>query len=323
MRSCRAGSRTYQRSSAPFTKIGPDVAERRREQLVSRVPRAVRSALITGMVKLENRRPDALMSFVEMTHRHFGKLIASYGYRILTRRLGDDEAHFLNWGYEEDPPMGIPLEEADEIDRYSIQLYHRTAAQIDLEGKNVLEVSCGHGGAASYISRYLKSASYTGLDLNPAGIDYCREHHRLPGLKFLHGDAESLPFPDESFDAVVNVEAAHLYPHFDQFLSEVTRVLRPGGHFLYADLRSAKGIAEWEASLAASPLRELSQVSIIDEVQRGLEGNSARHTELIAQHTPKPLRKIFRDISGVQGHRLHKQVQRGEIAYRVYDFVKD
>lgn len=85
------------------------------------------------------------MGFVGMTHRHFGKLISSYGYRIMTKRLGDDEAHFLNWGYEEDPPMGIPLEPADEIDRHSIQLYHRTAAQIDLEGKDVLEVSCGHG----------------------------------------------------------------------------------------------------------------------------------------------------------------------------------
>lgn len=274
------------------------------------------------MVKLENRRADPLMSFVEMTHRHFGKLISSYGYRIMTKRLGDDEAHFLNWGYEEDPPMGIPLEEADEIDRYSIQLYHRTAAQIDLEGKDVLEVSCGHGGAASYISRYMKTASYTGLDLNPAGIEYCRERHPLPGLTFVHGDAENLPFPDESFDAVVNVEAAHLYPHFEQFLSEVTRVLRPGGHFLYADLRG-KGVADWEATLAASPLREVSQASIITEVQRGLELNSARHTDLIARHAPKPLRKIFRDISGVQGQKLHQQVERGEIVYRVYDLVKD
>ena len=50
--------------------------------------------------------------------------------------------------------MGIPLEQADEIDRYSIQLYHRTAAQIDLEGKDVFEASCGHGGAASYVTRY-------------------------------------------------------------------------------------------------------------------------------------------------------------------------
>jgi ubiquinone/menaquinone biosynthesis C-methylase UbiE len=276
------------------------------------------------MVNTTTRRhSDWLMSFVGMTHRHFGKLISSYGYRIMTKRLGSDEAHFLNWGYEEDPPMAIPLEPADEIDRHSIQLYHRTAGQTDLAGKDVLEVSCGHGGAASYISRYMKTNSYTGLDLNPAGIEYCRERHPLPGLTFVHGDAEKLPFPDASFDAVVNVEAAHLYPHFSRFMAEVKRVLRPGGHFLYADLRGHDQIQQWEADLAASGLRELSQDSIIYEVQRGLEKNSTRHTELIARHAPKPLRKILRDISGVQGQKLHQSVEAGELVYRVYDFVKD
>jgi 3-oxoacyl-(acyl-carrier-protein) synthase len=36
-----------------------------------------------------------------------------------------------------------------EADRFPIQLYHRTATQVDLAGKKVLEVSCGHGGGAS------------------------------------------------------------------------------------------------------------------------------------------------------------------------------
>ena len=43
----------------------------------------------------------------------------------------------------------------------------------------------------------------------------------------MHGDAESLPFADRSFDAVINVEASHAYPHFPRFLAEVARVLRP------------------------------------------------------------------------------------------------
>ena len=63
--------------------------------------------------------------------------------------------------------MALPLAESDEPNRYSIQLYHRVAAQVDLTGKRVLEVSCGHGGGASYVMRTLGPASYTGLDLNP------------------------------------------------------------------------------------------------------------------------------------------------------------
>lgn len=269
-------------------------------------------------------RRDWLMRVVGISHRHFGKLVSSYGYRILTKSLGDDDLHFLNWGYEEDPPMGIPLEAADEVDRYSIQLYHRTAGQIELAGKDVLEVSCGHGGAASYVSRYMKPASYTGLDLNPAGIAYCKAHHQLPNLTFVHGDAEHLPFPDGSFDAVINVEAAHLYPHFTQFLAEVARVLRPGGHFLYADLRGGTGndLEQWEKDLDDWSLTELSQRPIEAEVLRGLEKNTVRHTELIAKHMPRPIRGVARDIAGVQGARLYNQVECGDIVYRIYDFVK-
>ena len=146
-----------------------------------------------------------------------------------TRLLGGDDWLFFNYGYEEDPPMALPLAASDEPHRFFIQLYHRTATQVDLSGKRVLEVSCGHGGGASYLTRTLHPASYTGLDLNPAGIEFCRKRHNLPGLDFVHGDAENLPFADQSFDAVVNVEASHLYPHFPRFLAEVARMLAPEG----------------------------------------------------------------------------------------------
>ena len=174
------------------------------------------------------------------------KKLFRYWYPLMTKRLNNqDDVQFLNWGYEEDPPLGLPLDPADEPNRYSIQLYHQTATQdgVDLAGKKVLECSSGHGGGASYLSRTLKPASYTGLDFNAAGVEFCNERHKVPGLDFVHGDAENLPFPDESFDAVINVEASHIYPHFDRFLSEVKRVLRPGGHFLHVDFRNRDNFA--------------------------------------------------------------------------------
>ncbi len=36
--------------------------------------------------------------------------------------------------------------------------------------------------------------------------EFCRQRHQLPGLNFVHGDAENLPFGGESFDAVINVD---------------------------------------------------------------------------------------------------------------------
>lgn len=170
------------------------------------------------------------------------KAIWKLWYPFLTRRLQDEEVIFLNYAFETDPPMGIALSPADEPNRACVQLYHHVGAQVNFQGKNVLEVSCGHGGGASYLTRTLKPAKYTALDLNPAGIAFCKKRHQIEGLKFVQGDAQNLPFPDNSFDALVNVEASHCYPDFPRFLSEVARVLKPGGYFLYADFRFSDGI---------------------------------------------------------------------------------
>ena len=105
---------------------------------------------------------------------------------------------------------------------------------------------------------HVEARSYTGLDYNPDGVAYCTEHHKLPGLNFMHGNAEDLPFPDNSFDAVVNVEASHAYPTLSKFLSEVARVLKPGGNLLYADFRGRPEFPVGRA-LDAMALRQVSK----------------------------------------------------------------
>ncbi len=67
--------------------------------------------------------------------RFFKAFLAKYWYPVVTRRLMEDDHYFLNWGYEEDPPLAIPLDPADEPNRYYIQLYHRTVAQGDIKGE--------------------------------------------------------------------------------------------------------------------------------------------------------------------------------------------
>jgi ubiquinone/menaquinone biosynthesis C-methylase UbiE len=251
------------------------------------------------------------------------KYIQKFLYPYMTRRLAAGDVLFLNYGYEEDPPMGLPLSASDEHNRFPIQLYHRTATQVDLNGKRVLEVGCGHGGGASYLIRALHPASYTGLDLNPAGIAFCRKRHNLAGLEFVQGDAENLPFPDQSFDAVINIESSHLYPRFPRFLTEVARVLRPGGHFLYADARSSYGIAAWEAAMADAPMRMLSQRLINAEVVRGMEKNSQQWLDVTDRLFPAFLRSLVRDYTPVQGSRAYQGLQTGaSLHYRMYCFAK-
>ncbi|QUR69884.1 methyltransferase domain-containing protein [Mycobacterium spongiae] len=241
---------------------------------------------------------------------------------FMTRRRTVDDVLFLNWGYEEDPPMRIPLDESDEPNRYSIQLYHRTATQVDLTNKNVLEVGCGHGGGASYLTRTLHPATYTGLDLNWVAVRFCRGRHDAPGLHFLQGDAEKLPFPDESFDAVINVESSHCYPHLSRFFAEVARVLRPGGYFLYSDMRRAPEIPNWEAAIADTAMRMLDDKAITADVLRGLANNSARQARVVNSTFPAFVRWMIRPVFGVEGGSFYRSLQTGGISYRMFCFVK-
>ncbi len=246
-----------------------------------------------------------------------------YWYPLITRRWQNDDVVFLNWGYEEDPPLGLPLAPEDEPNRYSIQLYHRTATQADLSGKKVLEVSSGHGGGAAYLVRTLHPASYTGLDYNPDGVAFAKKRHNLPGLDFVVGNAESMPFPDGSFDAVVNVEASHAYPHFDRFLPEMVRVLRPGGHFLYVDFRGYLEYDDWDAALAAIPMQMASKRDISTEVLRGMDKNSEVFLDLNSRHIPKVLQSFGKLFSGAPGTLAYRQLQTGKASYRMYHFIKD
>jgi ubiquinone/menaquinone biosynthesis C-methylase UbiE len=160
--------------------------------------------------------------------------------------------------------------------------------------------------------RTLRPASYTGLDWNPAGVAFCRERHNLPGLDFVQGDAENLPFADQSFDAVINVEASHCYPRFARFLAEVARVLRPGGHFLYADVRPRHHIVEWESAIVDGP-----------EVLHAIEKNHHWSLNLSDQYRSAFLRRFAQAFTVGQGSVPYRDLQRGELSFRMYWFTKD
>lgn len=273
---------------------------------------------MVGKSRVQESRDHFLFALNDQFTQHVQRFI----YRYASRRLDGDDVVFLNYGYEEDPAMGVPLAASDEPNRYSIQLYHSTATQAELSGKRVLEVGCGHGGGASYLVRTFHPASYTGLDLNPDGIEYCRSRHKLEGLDFVQGNAEELPFDEESFDAVINIESSHLYPRFPRFLTEVARVLRPGGQFLYADARTSYDIAGWKQDLANAPLRMMSDRGINAEVMRGMGRNLEQWQYVIDRVTPVFARGLVRKFAPAQ--RAYEDLASGGSSdYRIYRFVKD
>ena len=95
--------------------------------------------------------------------------------------------------------------------------------------KRVLELGCGSGGLASFLHE--QGISIIASDIAQTAIDHARKLY--PGIEFHAHSAETLPYEDQSFDIVMSFDVLEHLPHVDQHLSEVKRVLKPDGYYLF------------------------------------------------------------------------------------------
>ncbi len=242
-------------------------------------------------------------------------------YDFLSRRYQDRQWTFLNYGHR--PPHGTaPLDLApeDEPDRSCIQLYHLVASAVDLTGREVLEVGSGRGGGASFVARYLRPSRMVGVDVSPQSVAFCRARHAAPGLSFEVGNAERLGFPAASFDAILNVESSHCYGDVAAFVREVRRVLRPDGHFLYADFRSRTELDAWRAELLAAGLRLVVERDITPGVVAALDADDEWKRGLIEARVPRPLVRAFCQFAALRGTVLYDKLRGGTVVYRAFVF---
>ncbi len=225
---------------------------------------------------------------------------ANHWYDFISRFDTGDDLAFMNHGYA--PVNGNPhlveLSEGQEKHRYPIQLYHRLAAKVSWADRDALEVSSGRGGGTSYVFDVFSPRSMKGVDLAQTAVDFCNsEYIRRHGLSFIAGDAENLPLTDACCDILINVESSLNYPDQERFLAEVDRVLRPGGHFLLADYRSAKGMAKLRARLEALRYEVECIEDVSANIARALELADPRKQEMLRRRVPAPLRNLVASFS--------------------------
>jgi ubiquinone/menaquinone biosynthesis C-methylase UbiE len=103
-------------------------------------------------------------------------------------------------------------------------------------GLDLLDVATGSGNVAIAAAR--DGATVTGLDLTPKLLDVARGRASSAGLEieFVEGDAEELPFEDDSFDRVTSCFGVMFAPRQQVAAAELVRVARPGATI---------GVAAW------------------------------------------------------------------------------
>lgn len=253
-------------------------------------------------------------------HKFIKKHIWKLWYWIVSYTDKSSEVKFMNYGFAGGKvPALLP---GDEQERYPLQLYDYLVSGVDLAGKKVLEVGCGRGGGSHYIARYYKPEMYTAMDISSKAVRYCRSQYKEPNLMHIQGDAQHLPFPSGSFDVVINVESSHCYPDISRFYREVARVLKPGGLFLYTDLRNQGNIQHFHECLnKAAFVKERDEI-ITSNVLEALDKDSARREDLVERIAPKFLKETACTFAGVRNSPTYQKFVTGWFVYFMYTLRK-
>lgn len=136
---------------------------------------------------------------------------------------------FYNHGYAPSYP-----EYSSDIMKNQLSLYRYALEGVETRGKKILDVGCGRGGF-SRVYREMGFSEIHGCDILEENISFAKKHY--DGVEFSVCDAMDLNVYSENyFDIVTNVESSHCYKDRELFHSEVKRILKPEGIFVYVDI---------------------------------------------------------------------------------------
>jgi 2-polyprenyl-3-methyl-5-hydroxy-6-metoxy-1,4-benzoquinol methylase len=94
--------------------------------------------------------------------------------------------------------------------------------------ERILDIGCGDGKLSAHIASVFPGVSVVGIDNSSEMIEYARQHHMLPNLRFMVMAAENLRFHEE-FDWVISISCLHWVPDHVNLLVRIREALNPGG----------------------------------------------------------------------------------------------
>lgn len=253
------------------------------------------------------------------------KNLWQWWYELLAQNYQKSDWEFMNYGFAdlqgELSPLNLSQE--DESNRYFIQLYQYVSSALPLAQKTVLEVGSGRGGGAHFLAKMYHPQKIIGVDLSAQNINLANQLYQRPNLAYVQGDSEKLPFENDYFDLVINVESSHCYPAMAKFMEEVKRVLKIGGLFSWADLRPLSEVESLEKCFNNCGLKKIKFNHITANVVRALELVNDGKEEAIKNNVPWFLRQAFREFAGVKNGKIYDGFVQGEMVYLSAVFIKE
>lgn len=119
------------------------------------------------------------------------------------------------------------------------QLRRRSVTGLGLDADDqVLDLACGSGPNFERLAPALPAGGVVGLDHSPGMVQSARNRTLEEGfanVDVVRGDAAALPFPDDAFDGALCTLSLSAIPDHEAAITEVGRVVRPGGRFVVFD----------------------------------------------------------------------------------------
>ena len=143
------------------------------------------------------------------------------------------------WAEELDYPTELAKVPESAVESFAGTANPWTLGRLE-PGERVLDLGSGAGTDSLIASQMVgERGSVTGIDITPEMLAKARAAVAEMGasnVEFVEGEAERLPFPDESFDVVISNSVIDLIPDKDAVFAEIFRVLVPGGRMQIADV---------------------------------------------------------------------------------------
>jgi len=181
-------------------------------------------------------------------------------------------------------------------------------------GLDVLDVGCGQG--LDLVQYAMAGARAVGVDLTPRHVELARLHLAALGLdgEVAGGDAESLPFPDASFDRASSNGVLHHTPDIEAALREIRRVLRPGGRATII-VYNKSSLHYWVNQFLLHGLieRQLREEgSMAGVLSRGVEYSTTDARPLVRVYSPRQVRRLMRGAGFANVSTKVRQYQHGD-----------